>query len=264
MDTQNIDSNRDHSTLVRLGIILAGVLLISAAIFAIGTLTGVTAFVKAWDAFQDVLPWNKPTTVAVAPPDILGIRNMGRLETLEREVSAVVRVKRDYTLLDDEELLYGVCGRIVAGVDLEGLTPEDIHVEGDTLTLRLPSAEAFSVGLTTEWRVNETDEYTVEDDVKAQIVPSCDHIYKWSQATGHDKTPELVTDAQEQAQLMFEEMAQDPNFLARAQKNAENTLERLLKAAGYENVVFVDAQPNAEETRPTPVESTLSPPTATP
>jgi len=206
---------------------------------------------------------NKPTTVAVAPPDILGIRNMGRLETLEREVSAVVRVKRDYTLLDDEELLYGVCGRIVARVDLEELTPEDIHVEGDTLTLRLPPAKG-RVSLTTEWRVNETDEYTVEDDVKAQIVPSCDHIYKWSQATGHDKTPELVKDAQEQAQLLFEEMAQDPNFLARAQKNAENTLERLLKAAGYENVVFVDAQPNAEETRPTPVESTLSPPTATP
>ncbi len=261
-DSQNTDEK--ISTLKKLALSLGIALAVVLFVFGIGTLLGIAAFAKTWDALQDLWPWNSTTTVQVVPPNIDNIRYMGQLETLEQELSTMVTAKRDYTLVDDEELIYGVCGRIVAGVDLSNLTAEDAQVEGNTITLRLPPAEVFSVNITTKWRVSETDVYNVEGDIKAQIVPPCDHIYKWSQSTGRDKTPELVQDAQEQAQLLFEEIANDPDFLARAQKNAEDTLKRLLKAAGYEEVVFLYGQPNAAETASTPPESAPTEPSATP
>ena len=255
MNSRNQDAEgKIISTRLVLGIGIA--LVIVLFVFIVGTLLGVTIFVKTWDTFRDWLPWNSATTVQVAPPNIDKIRHIGRLETLERELSTVVHAKRDYTLVDDEELIYGVCGRIVAGVDLSKLTPDDVIIADNAITLHLPPAEVFTTDLITEWKVSETEMYKVEGDIKAQIVPACDHVYKWSQSTGRDKTPELVTDAQEQALLLFQEMADDPEFLARAQRNAEDTLERLLKAAGYEEVNFV----TSAAVTPTPSAA----PTATP
>ena len=222
--------------IVKIALVIVPVVFI---LVLVGKAFGATALIK--NTFRGWLPWNSATTVQVAPPNIDKIRHIGRLETLERELSTVVHAKRDYTLVDDEELIYGVCGRIVAGVDLSKLTPDDVIIADNAITLHLPPAEVFTTDLITEWKVSETDMHKVEGNIEAQIVPACDHVYKWSQSTGRDKTPELVTDAQDQALLLFHEMANGPEFLARAQRNAEDTLERLLKAAGYEEVNFTSA-----------------------
>jgi len=178
-----------------------------------------------------------PKEIVLSPPSIDEIRTMGRLDTVEMSLSVVVTVKHDYRG-PDEKLTYGVCGRIVAGVDLEELTSQDAVINGTTITLSLPQAEVFSVDPTLVWNVAETEEYQI-DKRKAQILPVCNYTYSWDEAPFRDKTPELIRNAEEQAIIQFKEIAGEGYLLETAQSNAEKEMARFLMLMGYDEVRLV-------------------------
>ena len=183
--------------------------------------------------------------VTVSPPNVDEIRALGRLDTVELNLSTVVTVKnrRGWPIKFDEILVYGVCGRVIAGVNLTKLKDQDVITSGTIITISLPRAEVFSVDPTLALNVTETDEHpTGDSDKTVQVLPACNYAYSWTAPIG--RTPELIRVAQEQAMIQFRAIAEEGYILGKAQHNAEKEMARFLMFTGYDEVRFVE---NPEE-----------------
>jgi hypothetical protein len=225
-------------------IALIGVVLLALVIafVALAGLTFARDEFSAWLApLADLLSLGSKEIV-LALPSIDQIRTMGRLDTVDVNLSVVITVKKRYTG-PDEELTYGVCGHILAGVDLEQMKENNVISDGTTITVTLPRAEVFSVDPTLVWSVEETEKYATGDEKrKAQVLPVCNHTYSWTTPPLRDKTPELIRVAEEQAVIQFKEIAETGQILQLAQNNAENEMAHFLMLAGYDEVRFVQAE----------------------
>jgi len=215
---------------------LLGCLLIAFVIMAV-SLAGMTIIKSqftAWlEPIKDFFGFG-PREIILTQPSIDEIRLMGRLDTVDLSLSAVVTVEQDH-MIGSEKLVYGVCGRIVAGINLERLANKDMIVNGTTITITLPQAEIFSVDPTLAWNVADTKEYSVGQK-DAQILPMCNHTYSWDTPPLLDKTPDFVREAKEQAMVQFEKIASE-YVLEHAQSNAEGEMARFLLLLGYDKVV---------------------------
>ncbi len=179
--------------------------------------------------------------IRIREPVITEIRKLERLDTVELNLSTIVTVKQKHTLPPYTEILvYGVCGRAVAGVDLTRLNDSDLLVSGSTVTITLPQPEVFSVDPTPVLDVAQTEMRLVEGsgDRKVKTLQACNHAFSWTRVGGG--TPELIEDAQEQAMIQFRARAEEEDVLERARRNAEKELARLLMFAGYEKVIFIE------------------------
>lgn len=91
----------------------------------------------------------KPTPDAV----LKSVRSLARLETVTYTVEKIIDISstapqgalKDF--LFGDKLLLIATGDVVAGIDLERINQSDIVVSGDQVSVRLPPAEIFSVGL---------------------------------------------------------------------------------------------------------------------
>lgn len=192
----------------------------------------------AQDIWNDIFGPPPVRTIEVARPGIDKIRNLGRLDTLELKLATAVTVQNKRTV-GVETLVYGVCGRAIIGVELAGLEAQNVLVKGDAITLTLPPIQVFSVNPTMDWNIAEKEEYALEEgERKAAIMSSCSYAYKWDAPWPYEKTKELPAQAEEQAMAQFKLLANQEHILQRAQQNAEKTLERFLKSAGYNQVTI--------------------------
>jgi hypothetical protein len=179
--------------------------------------------------------------IRVREPVIDEIRRLERLDAVELNLSAIVTVRQRHTfpVPYTEILVYGVCGRAIAGVDLRKLEENDLIISGSTITVTLPHAEVFSVDPTPTLNVAETDEVLIGDgDRKVKTLEACNQAFDW---TG-GRTPELMKEAQEQAMTQFRAIAEDDSVLERARRNAEKELARFLLFAGYDEVRFIEPE----------------------
>ncbi len=188
-----------------------------------------------------------PKEISVSLPTIEEIRELGRLDTLEINLSTVVTVinpRKLGPLTSDEVLVYNVCGTAVAGVALDEMKAADVIVNGNAITLSLPSAQVFNVDLMLAPTVPETEEYTLEtENRKAQILPTCSQAINWDVPPFvGEKTPELIRVAEEQAMVQFRAIVQEKDFLTQARRNAERELGQFLRFAGFERVQFVRSE----------------------
>ncbi len=178
---------------------------------------------------------------AEPPPDLLvRIRDLSRLSTVEMKLSTVVKVTNPRTVIGlDEVLIYGVCGRVVAGVDLSKIEQTDMEINDRQIRIRLPPAEISAPTLLLENDVRSVPKYQLEGEERwVEIEPICEHVYKWTTPGPVDKTPELVSHAQEQGLSAFAQAAQENGIQERAQRKAQELLEKLLLLAVYEKVTF--------------------------
>jgi hypothetical protein len=107
-------------------------------------------------------------------------------------------------------------GIVIAGVDLEKLTPENMELRNGALYVRLPDSEIF---------------LTTLDNDKS---------YVYNRDTGlltHGNI-NLESDARRAAEDEIEKAALEDGILEQAQRNAENYLYRLLRDLGYPEVIF--------------------------
>lgn len=167
---------------------------------------------------------NPTPTILPDPVTIIhDVRSLARLETIQYSVEKVIVAESGqgpFGFLLGDRLLFIAHGSVIAGVDLEKLTSEDLWTEDGVLYVRLPEAEVFVATLDNE------QSYIYDRDVGALTRGN----------------PQLETEARRAAEEEILQSALEDDILAQAQVNAENFLYRLLLDLGFPDVIFVEPE----------------------
>jgi hypothetical protein len=153
------------------------------------------------------------------------IKPLFRLQTEEDYLSTVVEATQHRTIFKiKEKLLLVACGRVIAGVDLDKLTKDDVQVDGDRVIIDLPEAEIFDVILDNDRECTYVHNRSVPLDLFLEADEDLDNIARLA------------------AEENFEETALKNGILKRARRQAQEKLAYLLLLAGYEHVEFTESE----------------------
>lgn len=172
-------------------------------------------------ATQSALLFNPTPTIIPDPVTIIyDIRSLARLETAQYSMEKIITAEAgqgELGFLFGDKLLFVAHGKVIAGLDLEKLKPEDLWVQNGVLYVRLPSAEIFMV--------------TLDNDLS----------YVYDRETGILRRGEihLETLARQAAVREIEKAAIADGILDWAKLNAESYLGRLFRSLGYVDVIFI-------------------------
>jgi hypothetical protein len=165
----------------------------------------------------------QPAQTTTGPVVVEGIQDLDRLATVRWEESVIITRKSGGTELEQlvagEEVTVVATGDVEAGVNLADLGQDDVRVNGETVTIRLPEPEIHSVSLDEE----ETRVYD-RDFGLLNVRPD----------------DALVEEARDAAVDRIEETARDEDILDQAGQNAENSIRAFVTSLGFERVEFVD------------------------
>jgi len=149
------------------------------------------------------------------------VRALARLETIQYTVEKVITAETGQGALGflfGDRLLFIAHGIVIAGVDLDRLTPDDIRIDAQGRAyLHLPEAEIFVATLDNE------QSYVYDRDTGL--------------LTRGDITLEAA--ARKAAEDEIRRAALEDGILEQARQNAESTLYRMLRALGIPDIVFV-------------------------
>jgi hypothetical protein len=117
-----------------------------------------------------------------------------------------------------ERVLLVAVGEVEAGVDLANMGEEDVQIDGDRVTIRLPEPEILSASL-------DEDETGVYDRDFGPL--------------NFRPDDELVEEARDEAVERIEEAARGNGILDSARRNAEDSIRAFITTLGFEEVEFV-------------------------
>jgi hypothetical protein len=164
-------------------------------------------------------------TVLPDPVTIVSkVRTLARLETIQYSIEKVITAETGQGLfgsLFGDRLLFVAHGVVIAGVDLEKLSPQDLQVQNGVLYVCLPVPEVFIA--------------TLDNDKS----------YVYDRETGLLTKGDinLETAARRAAEDEIKRGAIEDGILDQARQNAKNYLERLLGSIGFPEVIFIEATP---------------------
>jgi hypothetical protein len=164
-----------------------------------------------------------PTIIPDPVTYINEIRALARLETIQYTVEKVVTIEQGqgtFGFLFGDKILFVGHGRVIAGIDMEKLQPEDMRYENGVLTVKLPPAEIFIAAL---------------DNEKSRV---------YDRETGALTKPDinLETLVRQSAEQEILKAALEDGILEQAQANAEAYLFKFLAALGFPNTIFITDQ----------------------
>jgi hypothetical protein len=162
-----------------------------------------------------------PTATVIPDPVtyITEVRALARLETIQYSVEKVITAEIGqgaFGFLFGDRLLFVAHGRVIAGIDMSKLNPEDLRLENGVLHVKLPPAEVFIATL------DNDKSYVYDRDTGALTRPNVD----------------LETTARQAAEAEIRKAAEEDGILQLAQQNAETYLARFFTALGYKNTLF--------------------------
>ena len=164
---------------------------------------------------------DRPPRTTTGPVVVEGIQELDQLATVRWTESVLVTRESGGTDLErtltGERVLLVATGDVEAGVSLAELGEDDVRVDGETVTIRLPEPEILSVSLEEE----ETRVYD-RDFGPLNFRPD----------------DGLVEDARDVALDKLENAARDENILDQAEQNAENSIRAFVTTLGFEEVRF--------------------------
>ena len=149
---------------------------------------------------------------------VQGIQRLSRLETVVYSLDKIVVGERQSNLLPNalagDKLLLIAHGEVIAGVDLNGLKPSDVTVQGDHVSVRMPPPMVLSTRL---------------DNAKTRV---------FSRDTGLLvlADPNLETETRKAAESQIEQAAIADGILDKARVNAKASVETLLYGLGFHSV----------------------------
>lgn len=223
-------------------------LIIAMVLLVVGIFWGVSVLVRqtAAEALSPLTQTNRsietrmaqilnPTPTIIPNPMtvIHEVRSLARLETIQYTMEKVITAEEgqnELGFLFGDRLLFVGHGRVIAGVDLARMRPEDMWVEGEALYVRMPPAEVFIVAL---------------DNEKS-------YVYDRDTGLLSKGDVNLERAARMAAEQEIMNGAMEDGILTQAQQNAESYLERMLRGLGYQNVIFVESTPSAPQPTATP------------
>jgi Protein of unknown function (DUF4230) len=162
-----------------------------------------------------------PTIIPDPVTYISEVRALARLETIQYSVEKVITAQvgqGTFDFLFGDKVLFVAHGVVIAGIDMDKITPEELRIENGVLYVTLPPAEIFVATL---------------DNQKS---------YVYDRETGFlsKGVQDLETMARQSAEDEIRRAALEDGILQQAQTNAENYLFRFFQALGYQNVIFTD------------------------
>jgi hypothetical protein len=150
-----------------------------------------------------------------------GIRDLDQLATVRWTESVIVTRESGGTELEQflagEKVLLVATGDVEAGVNLADLGREDVKVNGEMVTIRLPEPEILSASLDED----ETRVYD-RDFGLLNLRPDDD----------------LAEQARGAAVERIEQAARDENILENAERNAEDSIRAFVTTLGFKEVRF--------------------------
>ncbi|WP_448600488.1 DUF4230 domain-containing protein [Thermoleptolyngbya sp.] len=212
-------------------------LLLSGGVMAAGLAVGVGLW-QGGDRFlaqlREFFTVQQPTPqVDVQSIVVQQVRTMSELTTAVFAMQAVVPTRRDRTFggytIGQTTLLYIAYGEVRAGVDLSQISPTDVQVTGQTVSLRLPPPRILDSKI----------------DVNRSQVYDYDRGFL---GLGPDVAPELQQLAQRQTLQEIVTAACNQGILQTASDRAQVAITQLLSTAGYQ--VTVEPQPPAPDACP--------------
>ena len=163
----------------------------------------------------------EPAQTTTGPVVVEGVQDLNRLATVRWRESVVVTRESGGTELErflaGEKVLLVATGDVEAGVDLASLGRDDVTVNGETVTIRLPEPEILSVSLDEQ----KTGVYD-RDFGPLNLRPDDD----------------LVEQARAAAVDRIEQAARDEDILDQAEQNAEDSIRAFVRTLGFEEVRF--------------------------
>jgi hypothetical protein len=164
-----------------------------------------------------------PTRTITTPVVVEGIQDLNQLATVSMTQSVIVTKETGggdlRRFLTGEKVILVAVGDVEAGVNLDELGRDDVRVDGERVTIRLPEPEILSVSLDEEQtRVYDRDQGILNlqpDDA-------------------------LVEEARLEAEQKIQAAAQENDILNYAESNAEDSIRSFVTALGFEKVEFVD------------------------
>lgn len=166
-----------------------------------------------------------PTIIPDPVTIIREVRSLARLETIQYTVEKVITAEigqNEFRFLFGDRLLFVAHGKVIAGVDLSRMVAQDLKLEGGVLYVQLPDPEVFIATL---------------DNDKSYVYDRDTGLFSRG-----DKT--LETQARQVAEQEMLKAALEDGILDIARQNAENYLSRLFRALGYDEVIFVQVEPD--------------------
>ena len=162
------------------------------------------------------------TRTTTSPVVVEGIQELDQLATVRWTESVVItKESGDSSLerfLTGEKIVLVAVGEAEAGVDLANLGPEDVGVDGETATIRLPEPEVLSSSL------NEEKTAVYDRDQGLLRLRSDDA---------------LVGEARRGAEAEITAAAEENGILDYATINAEDSIRAFVTTLGFEEVEFV-------------------------
>ncbi|MDO4247625.1 MAG: DUF4230 domain-containing protein [Neisseria sp.] len=168
----------------------------------------------------------KPVHQAISREGVLTeIKRLNRLESTAFHIDTIIKTEKQgnwYMLWQDAQTgLFMARGQVVAGVDLDKLTVENVQIVGDTVILSLPPVEILNVNL------DNIDVY----DIKTGSLG----------LTPIDKT--VFQEVQDKAKQQVLESACKAGILGFAQAQAQTQLETLFALAQTKVSVYPSSLP---------------------
>jgi hypothetical protein len=164
----------------------------------------------------------QPARTTTSPVVLEGIRDLNQLATVRLTESVLITRESGGTrferIFSGERVLLVTVGEVEAGVDLANMGEDDVQIDGDRVTIRLPEPEVLSTSLDE----GETGVYD-RDFGPLNFRPD----------------DELVEEARNEAVYRVEEVARENDVLDSARRNAEDSIRAFVTTLGFEEVEFV-------------------------
>jgi hypothetical protein len=159
------------------------------------------------------------TQINVGQPTVVRqIQQLQRLETVSYAMDKIISGDHPNAYLPKflagDRLLLVVHGEVVAGINLTGLQPSDVSIQGQKVSIHLPEAEVFSTRI---------------DNARTKV---------YSRDTGIFSSPDpnLESEVREEAERQLQQDALKDGILKIAADNARSTISGMLKGFGFHEV----------------------------
>ena len=160
-----------------------------------------------------------PTHINVDQPTVVRqIQQLRRLETVSYTMDKIISGEHANAYLPKflagDRLLLVVHGEVVAGINLAGLGPGDVLIQGQKVTIHLPAAEVFSTRI---------------DNARTKV---------YSRDTGLFSSPDpnLESEVRVEAERQLQQAALQDGILKTASDNARSTISSMLQGLGFREV----------------------------
>ena len=161
------------------------------------------------------------TLIRIDQPTVVRqIQQLQRLETVSFTMDKIISGEHDSPYLPrflvSDRLLLVVHGEIIAGVDLSKVRADDVTVQGQSISFRLPKAQILVTRL---------------DNSRTRV---------YSRDTGLFSSPDpnLESEVRQEAERQLQEAAVQGDILKTADGNARTTISSLLQGLGFKKVEF--------------------------